>query len=284
MTTLRGQFALVTGGTHGIGLETAVRLAEAGAHVILIGRSAENGAHAVKLIRARAPECLVEFQAYDLALMHEVERLAEWLRATSAPLTLIVHCAGVMLPKRTLTREGMETVFAVQYLARVELTRLLIDWLPPECKIVNVSAGGTMPIRLDFGNLNGEKWYNGVYALIHESIANDLAALRLTRCYPHVRFYNYGPFYVRSGLFDSMPGWFKLLINTGGRLVATTTERAGSEVAALLIGDYPGGMYSRGLKLIRPSRYRADHAVQDRLWAETERLIDRAMMTDIPIA
>ncbi|MYW43723.1 SDR family NAD(P)-dependent oxidoreductase, partial [Streptomyces sp. SID161] len=48
------QTALVTAGTAGIGLETALGLAEAGYAVTVVGRDAERGAHAVERIDALA--------------------------------------------------------------------------------------------------------------------------------------------------------------------------------------------------------------------------------------
>jgi len=172
--------------------------------------------------------------------------------------------------------EGLETVFATQYLARFQMTRLLIPYLVANARILNVSAGGTIPIRLDFDNLNGEKFYNGIYALIHESVANDVFALRFMRDNPTICFYNYGPFFVQTRLFTDMPSWFKMLISTFGRLVATTTQVAAHDMITLLGDAHESGMYSRHLKLIKPSRYRANITTQDRLWNTSQRLVAEA--------
>lgn len=69
MTELTGLTALVTGGTAGIGFETARLLAAAGASVITTGRSADRGA-------AAAAELGVRFIAADLADLESVEALA----------------------------------------------------------------------------------------------------------------------------------------------------------------------------------------------------------------
>lgn len=269
--------ALVTGGTAGIGKEAALRLAQAGAHVIIVGRDAERGQRAVDEIQVGVPGSDIRYWQHDLALMKSVQALAATVRAEALRLDMIVHSAGVMLPRRELTAEGLETVFAVQYLARFYLSNLLADHLPEHARILSVSAGGTIPIHLNFNNLNGEKFYNGVYALIHESVANDLFALRFMAEHPAIRFYNYGPFYVRSGLFTEMGLLFKLATATIGRLVATTPQVAATDIIGLLSSDSGSGMYSRRLKLVKPNRYRSDKAVQDRLWMVSEQMVADAL-------
>ncbi|MCX8565247.1 SDR family NAD(P)-dependent oxidoreductase [Mycolicibacterium mucogenicum] len=69
MTELAGLTALVTGGTAGIGFETARLLAAEGASVIITGRSAGRGA-------AAAAELGVRFIAADLADLESVKSLA----------------------------------------------------------------------------------------------------------------------------------------------------------------------------------------------------------------
>ncbi len=275
--TLQGQVALITGGTDGIGKESALRLAKRGAELILVGRNAEKGARAIADIHANVPDSRVAFWAYDLSRMAEVQKLADAITVPGKSLDMLIHSAGVMLPRRILTAEGLETVFAVQYLARFHLSQLLMPHLTEGARILSVSAAGTIPLRLDFNNLNGERFYHGVLALIHESVANDLFGLRFMTRFPNVRFYNYGPFYVRSGLFVAMPWWFKLATATFGRLVATTTQTASTDVVNLITSDRPSGMYSRHLKAIRPSGYRANPVIQDRLWTLSEQMVADAL-------
>ncbi|MFN8531167.1 MAG: SDR family NAD(P)-dependent oxidoreductase [Anaerolineae bacterium] len=271
------QVALITGGTDGIGLQVAYRLARGGAQLVLIGRSIEKGEKAVRDLRAAVPSVEVRFQPFDLSCMREVERLADWVRANLPKLDLLVHCAGVMLPRRILTAEGLETVFAVQYIARFYLTQRLLDHLNANARVITVSAGGMFNFQIDFGNLNGEKYYNGVIALIHESLANDLLALMFNDRYPAVKTSCYGPFYVRTTLLREMPAVLRFFAGTFGRLMAITPEQAADDVVALLASDLPGGLYGRKLKPAKVSRYKRDPAVRARLWTTTESLIQQAV-------
>ncbi|MFJ8579326.1 SDR family NAD(P)-dependent oxidoreductase [Micromonospora sp. NPDC093277] len=76
MTMMSGKVCLVTGGTSGIGRETAARLAEFGATVVVVGRDAERGRAAVTEIRHRAPGAEVDLLTADMSSLAEVRRLA----------------------------------------------------------------------------------------------------------------------------------------------------------------------------------------------------------------
>lgn len=277
LPVLRGRSALITGGTAGIGKACALRLAQMGAKVILVGRDASKGKRAVAELESAVPGGQISFWEHDLSLMKSVQALSRAVHTQCPRLDMLIHSAGLMLPRRTLTVEGIETVFAVQYLARFYLTQMLVEEFIDHIHVVSVSAGGTIPIRLNFNNLNGEKFYNGVFALLHESVANDLFILRFLREHPHVPVFGYGPFYIQTGLFSHMPAWFKLLTATFGRLVATTTETAAHDVIALITGKLSGGLYARHLKPIKPNAYRQNPEVQDRLWSTSQRLVADAL-------
>ncbi len=60
-----GKRVIVTGATGGLGLETALVLADKGAEVILAARNPQKGAEAERLIRARFPNAQVRFDALD---------------------------------------------------------------------------------------------------------------------------------------------------------------------------------------------------------------------------
>ena len=272
-----GPVALITGGTDGIGKACALRLAAQGTVLILVGRNEDKGQRALNDIRAAVAGANVTCLAYDLALMRSVSDLVDTVLTHYPDLNLVVQCAGAMRARRTMTAEGLEMVFAVQYLARFLLSQKLGPLLAGRGRMVSISAAGTMPLHLDYRNLNGERFYNGLYALIQESVANDLFALRLWRENPDLHFYNYGPFYIKTALFNDMPFWFRIMTGLAGPLVATTVDSAARDIVDLLTGDYPAGMYSRRLKPIRPSRYRANSVEQDRLWAASERLVQDAL-------
>lgn len=99
MTTLDGRTALVTGASRGIGLAVADALEQAGALVIRVSRSVEARADEVSLLRRTGGvDRRIELRC-DVALEHEVQRLAETVRETIGAPDILVSNAGAFLLK-----------------------------------------------------------------------------------------------------------------------------------------------------------------------------------------
>src|SRR3546814_9021180 len=93
-----GKLAIVTGATGGLGLETALGLAGAGAEVVLAGRNPAKGRAAEVAIRQRQADAKVRFEAVDLARLESVAEFANRLHAAGRPLDILAHNAGLMAP------------------------------------------------------------------------------------------------------------------------------------------------------------------------------------------
>ena len=103
-----GRLAVVTG-TGGLGYETALVLAQHGAEVILAGRNETKGRHAVRTLRALAPEASVRFELLDLGDLASVTAFSNRLLVQDRPVDLLVNNAGLMTPpSRRTTADGFE--------------------------------------------------------------------------------------------------------------------------------------------------------------------------------
>src|SRR5438105_3466422 len=121
---------LVTGSTDGIGRETARRLAQGGAELIVHGRSRARTEEVAGEIGARAWVC--DFDSLD-----DVREAAARL---PRGIDVLINNAGVYLPRRMLTRDGYEATFQVNHLAHFLLTSLVLPSMPAGARIVNVSS------------------------------------------------------------------------------------------------------------------------------------------------
>lgn len=120
---------LLTGGTSGIGRAAARQLAARGATVLVTGRRREKGEAALAEIRDAHPESTGAFYRTDFADLSAVRRLAEDVRSEYDRLDVLVNNAGTGRSTRTLTDDGIETTFAVNYVAPFLLTNLLVPRL-----------------------------------------------------------------------------------------------------------------------------------------------------------
>ena len=90
---LHGKVALVTGGTSGIGRETAVMLAKAGAKVVVAGRREKEGKETIELVRAAGGEGL--FIKVDVSRAAEVDALVQKTVEMFGRLDIAFNNAGV---------------------------------------------------------------------------------------------------------------------------------------------------------------------------------------------
>src|SRR5688572_21377684 len=95
---LTGRLAVVTGGSDGMGVPLARRLAAAGAEVVLPVRNEAKGRAVVDEICRTVPGALVSTRPLDLSSLASVARLGALLRAEGRPVHLLVSNAGVMSP------------------------------------------------------------------------------------------------------------------------------------------------------------------------------------------
>lgn len=178
-----GKLAIVTGATGGLGLETALALAGAGAEVILAGRNPAKGRAAEALIRARYPEADVRFDNIDLASLASVRAFAERVLAKGRPIDILVNNAGVMaLAKRETTIEGFEMQFGTNYLSHFALTAQLLPLLgAAQARVVQLSSIAHRRGKIQLDDLNYRQSYKPWPVYSQSKLAMLMFALELDR-------------------------------------------------------------------------------------------------------
>jgi NAD(P)-dependent dehydrogenase (short-subunit alcohol dehydrogenase family) len=92
---LKNKIALITGGTHGIGAETAVKLAEQGVSVSLVARNPAGSAIKDK-IESLGVKCMIV--TADLSKEQECKRAVEETLAEFGHIDILIHSAGSAAP------------------------------------------------------------------------------------------------------------------------------------------------------------------------------------------
>ncbi|MFK0402907.1 SDR family oxidoreductase [Microbacterium sp. NPDC090225] len=180
---LTGRRAVVTGGSDGIGLRIATRLAAAGAELVLPVRNAKKGEAAASAIRTAAPDARVQIAALDLSSLASVAALGERLRADGRPIHLLVNNAGVMTPPdRQTTADGFELQFGTNHLGHFALVGHLLPLLQAgRARITSQVSVAANQGSINWDDLGWERTYNGGRAYSQSKIAFGVFGLELDR-------------------------------------------------------------------------------------------------------
>ena len=135
---------IVTGGNSGIGLMTAVGLANLDHHVFIACRSAAKGVRAVNYISSRTGNPHVEFLPLDLSSLNSVRDFVQLFKKKQLPLHILVNNAGVFNARGT-TQEGFELIWGINYLGHFLLTNLLLE------KLKSSESGRIIMVSSDLG-------------------------------------------------------------------------------------------------------------------------------------
>ncbi len=178
-----GRLAIVTGATGGLGLETALALAGAGAEVILAARNPDKGRAAEALIRQRHPGATIRFEALDLASLASVEAFADRQASAGRAIDMLVNNAGVMAPpRRQTTADGFELQLGTNYLSHFALTGRLLPLLrAARARVVQLSSIAHRHARIRLDDLNAERRYRAFEVYAQSKLAMLMFALELDR-------------------------------------------------------------------------------------------------------
>jgi NAD(P)-dependent dehydrogenase (short-subunit alcohol dehydrogenase family) len=179
-----GKTAIVTGANSGLGFETALALARAGATVVMASRSESKGHAAVDRVKAKYSGAKVVFMGLDLASLASVRDFAAQINATLGSLDMLINNAGVMaLLNRQVTQDGFEMQIGVNYLGHFALAALLLPLLRQSKKprVVQLSSIAHKRGAINLDDLNSERNYKPWPVYSQSKLAMLIFALELQR-------------------------------------------------------------------------------------------------------
>jgi len=284
-----GKTAIVTGATGGLGYETALALARAGADVILTGRDERKGQSAIEKIGREVLGAKIAFESLDLANLAAVAAFAKRIQARPS-LDLLINNAGVMaLPRRQVTADGFEMQLGTNHLGHFALTARLLPLLrlASAPRVVSVSSLAHRTGSIDFGDLQGERHYSPWKAYGQSKLACLMFALELQRRSDAAGWKLISiaahPGFARTNLFSSGPGG---LLSMATDVAAPFFGHSAADGARPILfaatspEAKPGGYYGPGgFSELRGSPARAlimpqarDTAAAARLWEVSAKL------------
>ncbi len=284
-TSMHGKTVLITGGNSGIGKETAVALARAGATVVFTSRDPRKGEQAAADIHQRSGTD-IHLLRLDLASFASIRACAAGFVQRFDALHVLINNAGLILSKRTETEQGFETTFGVNHLGHFLLTDLLLDRIKASApaRIINVSSRVHRRARngLDFDDLQLKKSYSGLRAYNRSKLANIYftreLARRLQGSGVTANALHPGAVATRFSLDGDDKGIVSWFYRFGRGFLRSTEDGARTSIhlASAPELDSVTGKYFSDSKEAEPSLIAQDDDAARRLWTVSETLVSQA--------
>lgn len=261
---------LITGSTDGIGKHTALKLAQKGNRVIIHGRTQKKCQDTLKELLEAVPNAELDMVVADFSDLGQVRNMVGEVKQRFPDVQVLLNNAGVFAPAYTLSADGFELSWAVNYLALVVLTEGLFETLQENApaRIINFSSIAHKRGRLDFDHLViGEEGYNGYHAYSNSKLAVTIYTNFLSNRFdPKVVSANS----LHPGVITTK--MLRIGFNMEGDSLDVGTETPVFLAVSDEVEEVSGQFFDQK-QSVPASKYAYDVDVQAKLWRETEKMI-----------
>ena len=236
---LTGKTILITGSSSGLGLAAAKRIAKAGANVIMAIRSGipERGEEVIRY--SGNPNVKLFYR--DLLDLESIKQFINNLESENIRIDILISNAAMVPLKSRKTKQGLEEMFMVNYLAPFYLINQLINkeiLYGTNSRIIIISSESHRnPKGFDwkkFGKfevygINGTVSRYGYYKLLLTTFANELSRTIVSEGKQiFVRVLCPGP--VNSNIAREAPSWMKPILKATFSIFFKSPEKASDPI------------------------------------------------------
>ena len=263
---------IVTGATGAIGAAAVESLAAEGRSVIMACRNLSKASALRDDILSRIPSASLEIMQLDLTSLESVRRFAELV--VPGEVGALFNNAGVISRGYSLTADGLENSFSVNYFAPRLLTLLLLEKMPADACIVNMvslttrfvglSVRDLQPLPEDFRQL--KTYARSKRALISFS-------QELSRRYPSLRVHMADPGIVASNMID-LGHWYDPIADAVFKPFCKSPQK-GAIPALNALHCAERQLCFAGKRSYPVRRRYVDPALDEEIWEASERIMSQ---------
>lgn len=286
--------AVVVGATSGIGQGLALRLAEAGCGVMVVGRSPDRGQALVEELRRRAAEKAAEqgaeceekaysFRQLDAFSLPDCRQLANEIQKEGGLDYLVLTQGMATMQGYTPTpveKGGLDEKLTLHYYSRALLMTALAPLLQcsSDGRCLSVLSGGVHSAYANYAeDPELAKGYSLTKAANCAGFYNDIAVEKLSEEYQGVSFIHACPGFVATSWGTEMPWLVKRLVRALQRF-GRSKEDAGEYLFRSLYHEEfsEGGCYIVNEFGEKTQKFTALQAeAKDAVWARTKEVLSR---------
>jgi len=273
---MKNKNIIITGGTSGIGKETAMQLASQQANVVFCGRDNNKGKQTINEIIDATGNKNVSFLQADFCSFASVKNLVNQAKEKVNRIDVLINNAGFITNKCVITEDGIESQWSVNYFSPWLLTRLMLNenLLTNGSRIINVSASAHAWAKgLDY-DFSCSKIYSGRSVYSKTKLAINMFSFYLAG---FIREKGITVNCLHPGVIRTQ---FKAHLLVPPAVIFKyffPPPRKGAKTSFFLATDNSvknvTGKYFIDLKPAKSSKYSLVIEEQKKLWFETERML-----------
>lgn len=287
---LSGRVAIVTGANCGIGFETARSLAYHGCDVYFACRNESSALAAINKVKNERPNANLHFIPLDLSRFSSIQNFHRQFILRESRLHILILNAAVFGLPHTVTEDGFETTFQVNYLGHFYLVKLfeqvLLNSAP--ARVVAVSSESHRFSTITKANISEEKLspttgknFVSMSAYNDSKLLNVLFSNELNR-----RLSDRGvisnalhPGNLVSSSLSRYWWLYRLLFVLVWPFTKSLQQAAATSVYCATVHELEGvgGMYFNNCCRCKPSAAADDADLQKTLWTISEHMIEKVL-------
>ncbi|KAF6157428.1 hypothetical protein GIB67_004366 [Kingdonia uniflora] len=297
-TTSSHLTAIITGGTSGIGAETARVLAKRGLRVVIPARDLKKAGEVKERIQKESPEAEIILLKMDLSSFASIKIFCSEFISLGLPLNILINNAGKFCTKLEFSEDKIELSFATNYLGHYLLTDMLIEKMVETAeqtgiqgRIINVSSVLHTWVKRDRFNFNSmlhPNNYHGTRAYAQSKMASLLHAKEMARQLKarnaRVTINAVHPGIVKTGIIGDHKGLISDSIFFLARKFLKSASQGAATACYAALSSRAGGVsgkYFADCNEIQCSSLANDDFEAQKLWQQTGRLIQKHLSTEL---